>query len=191
MPFTQLLLNAGSLKVEHWHTLISYPPSNNPREILTHTDSNQWGITNPSPRLSVCRPGRQHSGQGSCQHLARNDLQSWVQQGRQSAQSSRAEPLAADDKGDQCGMEQHPGVWSSAVSAVAWNWPCYTLKVVYPTLLGLFNKCIGTPDGKCGIHPGAYLWVTPRVSSADTTTLTIRAVILSVSPCQMCLFWLR
>ena len=161
MPFTQLLLNAGSLKVEHWHTLISHPPSNNPREILTHTDSNQWGITNPSPRLSVCRPGRQHSGQGSCQHLARNDLQSWVQQGRQSAQSSRAEPLAADDKGDQCGMEQHPGVWSSAVSAVVWSLPQLYLDSGVLHLLGLSNKCLCTYDGKCGISPGAFLWVAP------------------------------
>ena len=59
----------------------------------------------------------------------------------------------------------------------------YTLKVVYSTLLGLFNKCLGTPDANCGIFPtacgwymavlldtpasrsgispGAYLWVVP------------------------------
>ena len=30
--------------------------------------------------------------------------------------------------------------------------------MVYSTLLGLFDKCLGTPDGKCGISPGAYLW---------------------------------
>ena len=39
------------------------------------------------------------------------------QQGRRSPQSSRAEPAVADGKGDQRGMEQHSGVWSSAVSA--------------------------------------------------------------------------
>ena len=44
-------------------------------------------------------------------------------QGRQSPQSSRAEPLAADAKGDQRGTEQHSDAWSSAVSAVVWNLP--------------------------------------------------------------------
>ena len=39
------------------------------------------------------------------------------QQGRQSSQSSSAQPLAADAKGGQHGVEQHSGVWSSAVSA--------------------------------------------------------------------------
>ena len=33
MLFIQLLLNAGSLKVEHQHTLITYSHSNNLREI--------------------------------------------------------------------------------------------------------------------------------------------------------------
>ena len=40
------------------------------------------------------------------------------QQGRCSPQPSRAELLVANAKGDQRGMEQHSGVWSSAVSAV-------------------------------------------------------------------------
>ena len=30
---------------------------------------------------------------------------------------SRAEPRAADAKGDQCGMEKYCGVWSLTVSA--------------------------------------------------------------------------
>ena len=45
------------------------------------------------------------------------------QQGRRSPQSSRAAPSAADAKGDQRGVEQHCGVWSSAVSAVLWSLP--------------------------------------------------------------------
>ena len=45
------------------------------------------------------------------------------QQGRPSPQSSRADPPLADAKGDQCGLEQHSGVWSSAVAAVVWSLP--------------------------------------------------------------------
>ena len=70
---------------------------------------------NPSPRVSVSRSRRQHGGQGSCQHLAKKDLQSQV--------GSRAAPLAADTKGDPWGVEQHCGVWSLAVSTVVWNLP--------------------------------------------------------------------
>ena len=51
----------------------------------------------------------------SHQHLTRKDLWSQV--------DSRAEPPTADAKGDQCGMEQHSGVWSSAVTAVVWSLP--------------------------------------------------------------------
>ena len=45
------------------------------------------------------------------------------QQGGRSLQSSRAEPLAAGAEGDQHGMEQHSGVWSSSVSAMVWSLP--------------------------------------------------------------------
>ena len=41
MLFTQLLVNAGSLKVEHQHTLISYSHSNNLRKSYTHTAINE------------------------------------------------------------------------------------------------------------------------------------------------------
>ena len=64
-------------------------------------------------------------------------LESGRQKGRQSPQSSRAEPSAADAKGDQCGVEQPSGVWSLVVLAVVWNSLGYTLKVVYSSLLGL------------------------------------------------------
>ena len=34
----------------------------------------------------------------------------------------------------------------------------YALKVVFSTLLGLFGKCLGTPDARCGIYAGANGW---------------------------------
>ena len=94
-----------------------------------------------------------------CQHLARKGLWSQVggRQTKPSVQQGRA--TAAGDKGDQRGVEQHSGVQSLAVSAVVWNLPHLYLESVYSTLLGLFNKCLDTPDSKCGISPGAYLWM--------------------------------
>ena len=59
------------------------------------------------------------------------------QQDRCSPQSSRAEPPVADAKGDHHDMEQHSGVWSSAVSAVVWNLPQLDLESGDSTLLGL------------------------------------------------------
>ena len=80
------------------------------------------------------------------------------QQGRQSPQSIRAEPPAA--------MTREISVaWSSTLVCGArpsrqWSGAClsYTLKVVYSTLLDLLNKCLGPPDAKCRIFPGAYGW---------------------------------
>ena len=40
------------------------------------------------------------------------------QMSKRSSQSSGAEPPAAQESGDQQGVEQHLGVWSSAASAV-------------------------------------------------------------------------
>ena len=53
-------------------------------------------------------------------------------------------------------MEQHSGV--EARLSLQWSGTglSYTLKVVYSTLLGLFNKCLGTLDANWGIFPGAY-----------------------------------
>ena len=101
------------------------------------------------PRVYVCRSGRQYSRQGS-QSLARKNLCSQV--------CSRAEPPAADAKGDQGGVEQHPGVWSSAASAVGWSVPQLYLEsgVLHPS--GSLDKYLSTCDGKWGITPGAYLW---------------------------------
>ena len=91
------------------------------------------------------------------------------QQGRTSPQSSRAEAPTHGAKGDSV-------AWSSTLVCGAqlsqrWSRKClrYTLKVVYSTFLGLFDKCFGTPDAKWGISPGAYLWVVPlsRHSCSD------------------------
>ena len=67
------------------------------------------------------------------------------------------------------------------------------------TLLGLFDKHLDTHAGKCGIAPGAYLWVVPPcrhgdpdhvcrylkyVSFPDVSALTTQT---DMSPCHMCL----
>ena len=108
------------------------------------------------------------------------------QQGRQSPQSSRAEPLAANAQGDQRGAS----VWCVELGCLNGGLEpasVIPLKVEYSTLLDLFDKCLATSDAKCGIFPGVYGWSC----SADTAALTMCADILSVSPCQMCLLWLR
>ena len=80
-------------------------------------------------------------------------------QGRQSPQSSRTELLMDNAKGDQRGMEQLSGVWSSAVSTVMWSLPQLYLESCILDLSGSFDNCLGIPDGKWGISPGAYLLV--------------------------------
>ena len=108
---------------------------------------------NSSPRVPVCRSGVQRS----CQILAKKDLQSQVGIRADKVLSpAGAEPPAADAKGDQCGMEQRCGVWSSAVPAVVWNLPQVYLESGVLPLSGSSDKCLGTPDAKCGICPGAY-----------------------------------
>ena len=131
------------------------------------------------------------------------------QQGRQSPQSSRAEPLAANAQGDQRGASVwcvELGCLNSGLEPAS----VIPLKVEYSTLLDLFDKCLATSDAKCGIFPGVYGWymtvlldtLLARMEfaqepiygwsrSADTAALTMCADILSVSPCQMCLLWLR
>ena len=81
------------------------------------------------------------------------------QQDRRSPPFSRAEPLAANAKGYQCGIHQHSGVWSPGVSTVVWNLPKLYLEsgVLHPSRS--LNKGLGTPNGKWGLSPEAYLWV--------------------------------
>ena len=201
--FTQFLLNAGSLKLEHQHTLISYSHCNNLSEI--HTHSNQWGTMNSSPRLSL--QVRETAGwarelSASCKE---GSLEPAGQQGRRCPQSSRA-----NAKGDQCGEEQNSGVWSSAISAVVWSLPqlYFESSMLHPS--GYFcDKCMYHSNvlvslmlsGEFAQEPmgGPWLFLTALLASvefpqeptygwsrsADTATLTTRA---DVSPCQMCLF---
>ena len=71
------------------------------------------------------------------------------QQGRRSPQSSRAEPLVADAKGEQ----QHSGVWSSSVSAVVWNLPQSYFESGALHYSGSFDKRLSTMDAKCVNSP--------------------------------------
>ena len=93
---------------------------------------------NLSPRVSVCRSVRQHSGEGSCRRLAKKDL--WNQVG------SRAdEVLSPAGQSLWRPMPREISVaWSSTLECGAWlsqQWSgaclSYTLKVVDSMLLGL------------------------------------------------------
>ena len=117
---------------------------------------------NPSPRVSVCTSRRQHGEQGSCQRLARKDLWNQV--------SSRADEVLslAGQSLWKLMPRETSMVWNSTLVCGAqqsqkWSRNCfsYTLKVGYSTILGLFDKYLGTPDAKWGISPEAYLWVFP------------------------------
>ena len=143
------------------------------------------GDNKPSPRVSVCRSGRQHSGQGSCQRLARKDL--WSQVG-----SEVEEVLSQAGKSLWELMPKEISVaWSCTLVCAQlsqqWSGAClsYTFTVVDSTLLDLFNKCLGPPASKWGIcQEPIYGWSC----SADESVLTTCADISGVSPCQLCLF---
>ena len=143
---------------------------------------------NPSPRVSVCRSGRQHGGQGSCQGLTKKDFWSWV--------GSRVdEVLSPAGQSLRWLMPRDISVaWSSTLVCWAWlsqqwsrTWLSYTLKGVTFIFFSI-NALAPLLTGKCGISPGANLWV---VCSADMAVLITCADILGVSPCRMCLLWLR
>ena len=98
MLFTQLLLNAGSLKVEHPHALISYSHPNNLRELShththTHTHTEQlMGDNEPESQslsqqvLETAQWARELSA--SCKE---GSPEPGGQQGRWSPQSSRGD----------------------------------------------------------------------------------------------------
>ena len=93
---------------------------------------------NPSPRVSVCRSGREHSWPGFV-----STLQGRISTARQAAGQSLQWPM----------RREVSVAWSSTVvcdAQVSQQWSgaclCYTLKVVYSTLLGPFHKSLGTPD---------------------------------------------
>ena len=115
-------------------------------------------MTNPSPRGSVCRSGRQHGAQGSCEHLARKDL--WSQVG------SRADDVLSPAGQSLWWLMQRETrvACSSPLGCGArrsqqWSGAClsYTWEVVDSTLLGL-----DIPEGKWRICPEACLWVCSR-----------------------------
>ena len=107
-----------------------------------------------SQSLSVCRSARQHGGQGSCQHLARKDLQSQV--------GGRAgEVLSPAGQSLRPLMPKEISVaWRSTLvcgAGLSQQWSgaylSYIFRVEYSTLLGLFDKCLDTSDAKYGIFP--------------------------------------
>ena len=170
----------------------------------TQTHSNQWGIMNPSPRVSVCRSGRKHSGQESHQCLARKDCQS---QG-----GSRADGVLspAGQSLQQLMPREISMAWSSTLVcgvqlSQQWSGAClrYTLKEVYSTFLGFLISVLeplmaseefsqepicewykaillGTLDGNWGTFPGACLWVVPfcRPGCSDHVCRYVRCVSL-------------
>ena len=128
---------------------------------------------------------------------AAGQVKSSVQQGRASSGRCQGRPAWCGAALCCLGL----GCLSSGLELV-----CHTLKMVYFPFLGLFDKCLGSPDVKCGIGPGAYgrhmavLLDTLLASvefaqapsygwshSADMAVLVTCADILGVSPCQMCL----
>ena len=133
---------------------------------------------NLSPRVSFCRSWRQHDGQGSLQCLARKALWSQVGSGADEVLTPAGSASLGNAKGDQRGMQQHSGVWSTAVSAVARSLPQLYLESGVPS--GSLGKCLGTPDAKWGFPQGPfYGWSC----SAHMAVLITCADILGVFPC--------
>ena len=114
--------------------------------------SNNWGITNPSARVSVFRSGRQHGEQGSPKHLAGKDLQSQVGSKADEIPSPAGQSLQQPVPRD-IGVAWRSTLVCGAQLSQQWCADCL------PS--GSFHKCLGTADGNCGISPGAYLWVVP------------------------------
>ena len=132
----------------------------------------------------------------------------WAAGGQTKSSVQQAEPPVADAKGDQRGMGQHSGVWSSAVSAVVWNLPqLYLENGVHPPFWVFSINVLAPlmPSGECTQEPMGgtrLLCLTPLLASvefpqepicgwslsADLSVLVSCVGILGVSPCQTCLF---
>ena len=137
---------------------------------------------NSSPRVSVCRSGRQHSGQESRQHLARKDLRSQV--------GSRAgKVLSPAGQSPRWPMPRKMSVvWSSTLGCGArgsqqWSGAClsYTLRVFWVFSISILAPLMVSVEFS---HHRAYLWVVPLCRHGYSDMC---ADILGVSPCQMCL----
>ena len=90
-----------------------------------------------SQSLSVCRSARQHGGQGSCQHLARKDLQSQVG-GRAGEVLSPAGQSLRPLMPKEISVAWRSTLVCGAGLSQQWSGAClsYTLRVVDSTLLG-------------------------------------------------------
>ena len=139
----------------------------------------------PESQVSVSRSGRQHGGQGSCQHLARKDLQSQV--------GSRA---------DEVLTPAGQSLWQPMPREISVTWSCtlvcgaqlsqqwsevhlsIPLRVMHSTLLGLLISVLAPLMASEELpQETMYGWS----HSADTAVLVKCANILGVSPCQVCL----
>ena len=143
--FTQLLLNSGSLKVEHQHILTSYSHS---KRNITYTRSNQWGIMNPESQclsLQVWETARW--ARISWARWATGQMKSSVQQGR--ASGGWCQGRSARHGAVHSYVEL--GCLNSGLepaSVIPWKWCTPSFWV--------FTKCLGIPNAKWGICPGAY-----------------------------------
>ena len=82
-------------------------------------------------------------------------------------------------------MEKHSGVRSSTFSAVVWNLPQLYLESGGLHLLSLFDKCLCTSDGQCGVFPGACGWyVAVLLDTPDGKWGTSPGVYLSRGGCS-------
>ena len=101
----------------------------------------------------------EHGEQGSCHYLARRDLGSQVDSRTGEVFSPAGQSLRCPMPRDISVARSSTGLCGAQLSQqCSGTCLCYTLKMVYSTLLGLFSKCIGTPDAKWGICSGAYGW---------------------------------
>ena len=144
--------------------LISYLHSNNLRELShTHTHTLQ-SMLDKEPQSQSLSLWVQETAL-----WARELSVSCKEVSREQGGSRSGEVLSPAGQSFKQLMPREIGVaWSSTLVCGArlsqqWSGAClsYTLKVVCSTLLGLSDKCLDTPDARCGISPGAYLWVVP------------------------------
>ena len=146
-------------------------------------------IMNPSPWVSGCRSGRQHSEQGSPQCLARKDHQSQVgiraDKICSPAGQSLPRPMPREISGYGAALRcVELGCLSNGMEPAS----VIPLRVVHSTLLGpllnVFTPLLASGESPQGPFCG-------RSCSADRAALITCADILGESPCQMCLLWLR
>ncbi|KAF6125218.1 hypothetical protein HJG60_009739 [Phyllostomus discolor] len=119
-------------------------------------------MMSPSPRVSGCRSGRQRGGQGSHQHLT------WKHLGSQVVRRADEVLGPAGQSLRQLMPREIGMVWSSTLGCgvqLSRQWFATYLRhtiesaVLHPP--ESLDKCLGSPDGKWRLSPGAHLWVVP------------------------------